>query len=334
MPVSRPEWWLDALERLAETALMNVAVVRWDGGDDAVVEWINHAGAALVGGEPEALIGRSLSETYPPELMAELLGRFGEARQTGSVTYEVVRELPTGRRTLHATTIALDGDRLLALAMDRTTDREAARRLEQVTELTRAGLYHRNVVDEQTTWSDELYRLLGYEPGEVAPDSELYVEHVHPEDRVRVLQEVSDARAERRPVLRSRHRIVQRQGGIRSVDLRAQLVSDPAGRLLYASGVVRDVTDEVERERHEELVRRATEHRQTALQVHDGVVQALSTVILALQLDELETARAAALEATTNAQELVTDLLGQVAAEQGGTLRPGSLRTTPVDGDG
>jgi PAS domain S-box-containing protein len=327
--VDRPEGWVAALERFADISPGRLALVRWDGTGDAVVEWVNAAAAELLGFDAQDLVGRPISLIYPPEQADEVLQRYAEARERGMVTYEVVRELPSGRRTLSATTVRLGGDRYLAQVVDRTDEREAQRRLDQVTTLTGAGFYHWNVVEEHSTWSEELFRLFGYEPGEVVPGPELYLEHVHPDDRAQLAEATSAARQGGEAVAHSRHRIVRRGGEVRMVDVHAQLGSDEAGTMLYALGVVRDVTDEVELERQAELVRRAAEQQRTALQVHDRIVQSLSTVVLALDLDDPATARSAAMAATASAQALVADLLGEVAHAQGGVLQPGALRTAP-----
>lgn len=332
--MERPEWWVEALGRLAESALGHIAIVRWQDGQAPILEWVNEAGRVLMDVAPGSLAGRRLEEVYPPELMPEILQHFRDARRSGTVSYEVVRELPTGRRTLSATTFALGDDRLVALAYDLTAEREAERRLEQVTALTGAGLYHRNLVDDLTTWTDELFRLFGYEPGAFTPSREAYVDRVHHADRPRLEELLSEVGGDKRSLLDDRHRIVRSDGEVRSVDLRAQLVRDGDGAIIYALGVVRDVTDEVERGRQAELFRLAAERQQTALQVHDRVVQALSTVVLALEMGELATARSAALEATVNAQTLVRELLSEVAEAHGGTVTPGALRATTMERSG
>src|SRR6202021_1943925 len=35
-------------------------------------------------------------------------------------------------------------------------------------------------------WSDNLYRLFGLDPGEIAPNREFFIEHTHPDDRARL----------------------------------------------------------------------------------------------------------------------------------------------------
>lgn len=323
-----PSWWGSAFERLATISQVRIAVVRWDGGSDATVVWTNPSSGELLGMAAEDVAGRPLSEVYPARYIDDVIEQFRRARDDGSYAYEVVRELPTGRRTLDAVTASLGDDLFVSIAMDVTAQHETQRRLEEVTRLTGTGLYHWNVAEQRVEWSDELFRLLGYEPGTIEPSIALYVQHVHPDDRA----EIEEATAASRAILHSRHRLLRRDGEERTVDVRAQPVDGPDGQLLYVLGVIRDVTDEVELERHAELARRAAEQQRTALAVHDRVVQSLATVILALDLDDPGTARAEAVEGIAAAQSVVADLLDEVAAVQG-TIAPGALRVGPAGGD-
>lgn len=327
--MDQPAWWSAAFEQVSAVTPARIAVVRWH-GDDGTVEWVNRAAAELLGHDAAALVGRPISEVYPGRYAAEMADQFRRAAEDGSYTYEVVRELPAGRRTLQAVNIALGEDRFVSFAVDVTREREAERQLAEVTALTGAGLFHWNVPEDESHWTDELFRLLGYEPGDVAPSPELYLRHVHPDDRTLGEQVMAAGRSGGGEITIDRHRVLRADGEERTVDVRSQRVIGADGRIAYVSGVVRDVTDEAALEHHAELVRRATEQQRTALTVHDGVVQALATVLLALDLGEVDTARAEALSAVTAAQSVVADLLGEIAAVRGSVV-PGSLRTHGVE---
>lgn len=330
--MAHPSWWGAAFEHLAAVTSTRIGVVRWDGGDDAVVEWTNPSSAALVGIAAPDVAGRRLSEVYPAQYVAEIIEQFRQAREHGRFHYEVVRELPAGRRTLDAVTVAMGDDLFLSMAQDVTAEREGGRRLDEVSRLTGTGLFHWNIAEDTVTWTDEMFRLVGHEPGAVDPTPEHYLQHVHADDRPAVAAEMAAARAGGVTTTLSRHRLVGDDGRVRSVEVRVRPVEGGDGQLLYVLGVVRDVTDEVELRRHEELAQRAADQQRTALTVHDKVVQALATVVLALDLDELETARTEALAAVRAAQSVVSDLLEEVATVQG-AIDPGSLRAVRLPDD-
>jgi PAS domain S-box-containing protein len=322
----RPPWWGQAFEQLAQITPARIAVVRWSGGDDGIVEWVNPAAAELVEGTPAEVMGRRLSEVYPARYLGAIVEQFRSAAEEGVLRYEVVRELPAGRRTLRAASVPLGDELFLSFAIDITREREAERQLSEVTRLTGAGLFHWNVPDHSASWNDELFELLGYRPGEVEPRPELYLSHIHPDDVEPAEVAFAAAHSGEGEVTMERHRLVRSDGEVRAVDVRSHRVLDDDGRVAYVTGVVRDVTDETVVERQAELVRRAAERQRTALTVHDKVVQALATVVLALDLGELDTARTEAVAAVTAAQAVVADLLGEIGAVQG-EVTPGALRT-------
>ena len=74
-----------------------------------------------------------------------------------------------------------------------------ADRLAEAQRLAHVGSWSVDVGTGKHTWSDELYRLLGYEPQEFEPDQERVFERLHPDDASRVraacLGQVSRAEA-------------------------------------------------------------------------------------------------------------------------------------------
>ncbi|HMA97431.1 MAG TPA: PAS domain S-box protein [Polyangiaceae bacterium] len=92
------------------------------------------------------------------------------------------------------------------------------------------------------SWSDEVYRIFGFEPGAVAVSNQLFLECVHPEDRERVLYELRMAMQAKRPYS-VEHRIVRSDGSERIVQEHAELVFDDQGTLAHVIGAVQDVTD-------------------------------------------------------------------------------------------
>jgi PAS domain S-box-containing protein len=103
----------------------------------------------------------------------------------------------------------------------------------------------------QLHWSDQVYRIFGYEPGEVEVTNELFFERVHPEDRPRVAEAVAQALAEHRPYS-IEHRIVCPNGTERTVFEYADIAFDAQGRPCRMTGAVQDITD---RKHHEEELR-------------------------------------------------------------------------------
>jgi PAS domain S-box-containing protein len=90
-------------------------------------------------------------------------------------------------------------------------------------------------------WSDEIYRIFGYEPGSFQPSVEAFMATVHPDDRSLVA--ASEARSARTGSMDVTHRIVRPDGSIRYVHEVARMVLDDAGHPLLLTGTVQDVTE-------------------------------------------------------------------------------------------
>lgn len=112
--------------------------------------------------------------------------------------------------------------------------------------LASLGNWRLNLISGELSWSDEVYRIFGYEPGSMAPSLEAFQAAVHPDDRQLVRDsELEAEKTGRHDVI---HRIIRPDGSIRHVHELAQAETDAEGSLVRLSGTVQDVTDRVETE--------------------------------------------------------------------------------------
>jgi signal transduction histidine kinase len=94
----------------------------------------------------------------------------------------------------------------------------------------------------RVTWSDEMYRILGIEPGSVAPSVERFFEAVHPDDRARAQE--ATAQSLREGVLPPVDcRIVRPDGSIRHTTSTSSMLFDAAGVPRRIVGAVLDRTE-------------------------------------------------------------------------------------------
>jgi hypothetical protein len=110
-----------------------------------------------------------------------------------------------------------------------------------------AGAYHIDLVEGTAAWSDGLYRLHGYERGEVVPTIELILSHKHPEDRPRAEEIIAE-------VCRTGghfsiyHRMIDGQGRLHQVLTFGEGTVDASGRVTAIGGVMVDLTATLQRE--------------------------------------------------------------------------------------
>ena len=92
-------------------------------------------------------------------------------------------------------------------------------------------------------WSDETYRIFGYQPGEVEVTNDLFFERVHPEDRQLIVDSVAKAIAHKEPY-RIEHRVIRPDGTEIMVREHCEIAFDEQGRPATMIGAVQDITGE------------------------------------------------------------------------------------------
>ena len=97
-------------------------------------------------------------------------------------------------------------------------------------------------------WSDEVFRIFGYEPGVQDPSRRAFFRLVHPDERDEVQLTLDYALREARPY-DVYFRIIRPDGAIRNIHERGDVVFEPkTHKPLKLVGIVQDVTDQVEAE--------------------------------------------------------------------------------------
>ena len=114
--------------------------------------------------------------------------------------------------------------------------------LREAQELGVLGSWHTDVRRARTTWSDELYRILGLDPSADCPGLEAFLAVVHPEDR-----DMVRADGRRNAVMgggsSTECRILRPDGEVRWVVTRSSQLVDEAGDLVAVHTTVQDITD-------------------------------------------------------------------------------------------
>jgi len=121
---------------------------------------------------------------------------------------------------------------------------------EAATSYLNVGSFRFWFVDQRWEWSDDVARMHGYEPGTVAPTTELLLSHKHPDDRAHV-QDLLDYALESEQSFSSRHRFIDTAGNVHDAIVVADRMVDEAGVVLGTAGYYIDLTDTFVETRHE-----------------------------------------------------------------------------------
>jgi PAS domain S-box-containing protein len=128
------------------------------------------------------------------------------------------------------------------LVVDVTARVEAQRAMEEAQALAHVGNWELDVGTGKVTFSDELYRIFGYRPGEVEPDLATLRGRVHPDDLARV-----DAIRERATELGEGYSVDYRvrhpDGTVVEVHSMGRPVRDESGTVVRLTGTLQDVTE-------------------------------------------------------------------------------------------
>ncbi|MEE8422094.1 MAG: PAS domain S-box protein, partial [Dehalococcoidia bacterium] len=126
--------------------------------------------------------------------------------------------------------------------------RESEQHLALAQQAAHIGSWERPRSTGRGRWSDEQFRMLGYEVGEVEPSFEAYLARVHPDDRERIAS-AGDGSWDSDEPLELEARLLLPDGSERVVQSVSRVIRDSGGKPLKKLGVHIDVTDRATAER-------------------------------------------------------------------------------------
>jgi PAS domain S-box-containing protein len=126
--------------------------------------------------------------------------------------------------------------------------------LAEAQRLSRTGSWARvSATGAMRYWSEECYRVLGFDPHDGLPRFETFLQRVHPDDQAQV-REISAVAGRDQVDYETDYRIVHPGGEVRDIHVVAHPVFNASGDLFEYVGTVMDVT---ERKRAEEKLRQS-----------------------------------------------------------------------------
>jgi PAS domain S-box-containing protein len=211
----------------------------------------NKAFAAVHGMKsPDELLGKSVFDLFPKERANALHADDLQVMRMGGASMETERTAVDAEgnvRTLHTTKVPLIDSRervvgIVGLHRDITRRKEAEQKLRQSEANLAAAqrIAHFGSVEidldnaeklenKPLRWSDEVFRIHGYEPGGIEVTRQTFFEMVHPDEREEVRQSLNYALRESKPYALD-FRIVCPGGKEKNIHARGDIIVDPQPR--------------------------------------------------------------------------------------------------------
>jgi PAS domain S-box-containing protein len=116
------------------------------------------------------------------------------------------------------------------------------------------GSWHWDVRTNKILWSDQVYRMFGFEPT-FQPTYDAYFARIHEEDRDRLAMAIQSAMFQGVPY-KLQHRIVRMDGVVRTLSAQGEVAFNTLGQPVSMVGTCQDITDYVELQQEAEEGRR------------------------------------------------------------------------------
>jgi len=141
-------------------------------------------------------------------------------------------------------------------------------RLSRAQQIAHVGDWEWDIATNRVTWSDELYRIYGYKPHEIAPHHELVVNALHPKSKVEFDDNTNAALKGERP-FEMDYTFFRRDGSVAVLHTIGQVIRNDDGTPVRMVGIVQDITEQKKAEESLLLFRNLLNHTEDAIFVND-----------------------------------------------------------------
>jgi PAS domain S-box-containing protein len=249
-------------------------------GQANLVNW-NKRAVEATGYRPEELLNKSALAFVPPEERDRTTAAIQQAFIEGYAELDGYL-LTKDRRTIpyHWTGALLRNPQgepigITGIGRDVSEKKRAERELEQERQhlveaqaLAHLGSWDWNIESGQVRWSDEQFRIFGFEPATTAVMFDTFLTSLYPDDHDRVLAAINDVLIGKHPY-DLEYRIVRPNGEVRFIHARGTVYRNEAGHPIRMAGTLLDIT---ERKLIEEQLRLSEERWQLAIAgSNDGI---------------------------------------------------------------
>ncbi|MEI9944233.1 MAG: PAS domain-containing protein, partial [Chitinophagaceae bacterium] len=167
--------------------------------------------------------------------------------------------------------------------------------MKEAEQLAHFGSWESDVITGEMKWSDEMFRIYGYHPGEVKPGHDIILQHIHADERASYQNAISTYLLSH-DTYASESRIVDKNGKVKFIFLKIVVTRNNEGQPHRLVGFVQDVTEtrKLEKEladqalHQQKLITEVTiqaqekERNELGRELHDNINQVLATVKMLL----------------------------------------------------
>lgn len=140
--------------------------------------------------------------------------------------------------------------RMVGIVQDVTREnlvRDELRRKEQTLSdaqaIAHVGNWDWDIESSAISWSDEIFRIFGYEPGAFLPTYEAFLQAIHKDDRDKVRQAVNESLQDPSRNYHIEHRVITPNNETRIVQEDGRVYLDGQGKPVRMIGTVQDITE-------------------------------------------------------------------------------------------
>jgi len=231
----------------------------------------NDKALELYGYSPDQMLSLSLTDLSPmsPASVRADMARVGHTENTPVATQHRLANGTLIEVEVWSIPIELETGSTVCLSIvhDITERKQAEQRLveselrlAEATAITHVGFWQLHTTTNTLEWSPEVYRIFRIESDE-PPSLEVVVSQIHPEDRQRCIDALTQTRAQRQP-LTLEIRILRPSGEVRHCQVYGYALTSETGQTTAVRGAIQDITTRKLSEEKQRQLERQIQHSQ------------------------------------------------------------------------
>lgn len=216
---------------------------------DWVVTYLNKEAEKVLGRKRDSLIGKNLWDEYPDVVETDFFRQYHKAMETQeNLTFE---EFYPALNVWLEVTVYPSTTGLSVYFKDITLRKESDIRLlqsnerfEKVAEATHDAIWDWNILENTLYWGSGFKSLFGYQIEKITPTLESWTNHIHLEDRERVLQSIyGTLENPGQSNWMAEYRYKKNDGTFADVIDRGLVIRDEKGKPIRMVGAMNDITE-------------------------------------------------------------------------------------------